>query len=73
MGIFMKIISTLFHHHKSAKAERDKLDKRISRLEKATLNGDEKWMLELVKRRDRSCVLKVIEECEENGKFKKSA
>jgi hypothetical protein len=72
MGIFMKIINTLFHH-KADSAERDKLDKRIARLEKATLNGDEKWMLELVRRRDRSCVLKVIEECNENEKHKKSA
>lgn len=43
------------------------LDERIEELERlATINGEEGWFLEYVKR-DPSCALKVLRECDKNG------
>lgn len=44
-------------------AERREYDSRIENLTQATLDGDEKWFLQVVKK-DPSCALKVIEECQ---------
>jgi hypothetical protein len=43
------------------------LDRRISELERqATINGEEGWFFDYV-RRDPSCALKVLRECDKNG------
>jgi hypothetical protein len=44
---------------------REDLDNRITTLTRVTLNGDDEWMLKLV-RRNPSCVLKIIKECKQN-------
>lgn len=43
---------------------REDLDLRLKKLQKATLDGEEEWFLDMVKKKDPSCVLKIIEECE---------
>lgn len=51
------------------KNERVVIDSKIKTLErKATVNGDEEWFLTRV-RRDPSCALKVLRECDKNDKF----
>jgi hypothetical protein len=44
-------------------AVRKEYDSRIENLTQATLDGDEQWFLQVVKK-DPSCALKVIEECQ---------
>jgi hypothetical protein len=44
---------------------REELDNRITTLTRVTMNGDDEWMLKLV-RRDPSCALKIIKECGQN-------
>lgn len=49
------------------KEKRKVLDDQIQRLERrATVDGDEGWFLTKV-RRDPSCALKVLRECDKNG------
>jgi hypothetical protein len=49
------------------KDEKLKLDMRIQQLErKATMNGEDGWFLEYVKK-DPSCALRVLRECDKNG------
>jgi hypothetical protein len=51
--------------------ERKKLDKRLTEVARATLDGEDKWFLQLAKT-DPECVLQVIKDCgvkgEENDK-----
>ena len=59
------------HQYKEKIAELKKkrvvLDSKIATLEKkATVNGDEEWFLRYV-RKDPSCALKVLRECDKNG------
>lgn len=42
--------------------ERKALDERLSSVTRATLDGEDKWFLELVKK-DPECALNVIKEC----------
>jgi hypothetical protein len=42
--------------------QRRPIDERIHNLECATIDGDPKWMLELV-RRDPACALRIAKEC----------
>jgi hypothetical protein len=42
--------------------QRKILDRRIDRLEKLTLDGEDEWFIRIV-RKDPSCALKVINEC----------
>lgn len=43
------------------------LDNRIEELERiATINGEEGWFLDYVKK-DPSCALKILRECDKNG------
>jgi hypothetical protein len=44
-------------------ADRKVYDARIQTLTKAAMDGEDQWFLDLVKR-DPSCAMKVIEECD---------
>ena len=50
--------------------DRKAYDTRIENLTRATLDGDEQWFLQVVKK-DPSCALKVIERCDktDDGKL----
>jgi hypothetical protein len=48
------------------KSKRAELDRRLDDVTKATINGEEDWFLELVKK-DPACVLNVIKECDLDG------
>lgn len=50
-----------------AKQERDgvELDRRLDVISKATLDGEEQWFLDLLKR-DPDCAIRVIKECDLN-------
>lgn len=48
---------------KQLEDERKGYDERIENLTTATMDGDEGWFLEFVKRNP-SCAMKVIEECD---------
>ena len=50
------------------KLQRDQeRDKRVDNLFRATMDGEQEWFLDLV-RRDPDCVMKVIKECDSNDK-----
>jgi hypothetical protein len=42
--------------------QRIRLDRRIDTLEKLTLNGEDEWFIQVV-RKDPSCAIKIIKEC----------
>lgn len=73
-GIIMRLLNMFSSKHEKTEIDRIRhhtscLDKRIVELEAktmATINGDEKWMLELVKRSSPECALRVLKECEKN-------
>lgn len=52
----------LLERVKQLEEERKVYDSRIENLTRATLDGDETWFLQVVKK-DPSCAMKVIEEC----------
>jgi hypothetical protein len=47
-------------------AERKEYDSRIENLTQATLDGDEQWFLQVVKK-DPSCAMRVVEECQKKN------
>jgi len=47
--------------------EKKKLDERAEQLERATLDGEERWFISTV-RKNPACALRVLEECTKNGK-----
>jgi hypothetical protein len=70
---FLSRLKVLFGRHqyheeiKRLKAEGQELDTRIQELERcATANGDTDWFLGKLKR-DPSCALKVLRECDKNA------
>lgn len=54
---------SLMRRVREMEQERREYDNRIENLTKATLDGDESWFLQVVKK-DPSCALKVIERCQ---------
>lgn len=71
----IKIIKSAFRKDyskelESLKSKGDQSDVRITELERqATINGEEGWFLEYV-RRDPSCAFRVLRECDKNGNSK---
>ena len=55
------------HHLENIDNERKLLDDRLSKIVKVTLDGEEKWFLDLVKKKP-ECALKVLEECSNGNK-----
>ena len=54
-------------HIDSIKNQQNELDRRIKSLERrATVNGDEGWFIDYVKK-DPSCALRVLRECDKSG------
>jgi len=75
MKLFFKRLKLIFSsdfamRYRKVLEETDKqrklLDDKLSHLTRATLNGEDEWFLELVKK-DPECALNVIKECGENG------
>lgn len=69
MGLFMKLkilFDTIRDRSELEKLHRQRkaLDKRIDKLERMTLDGEDEWFIKVVKR-DPSCAFKVINECGE--------
>jgi hypothetical protein len=67
MGILMRLKSLFDNIRDRSELEklhrqRKMIDKRISTLERMTLNGEDEWFIKVVKR-DPSCAFKVINEC----------
>ena len=73
VGIIDKMKNLFGYHHQVSKIingmenARKKDDARIKELEKATIDGDEDWFLQMAKK-DPSCALRVIEECNTHAK-----
>lgn len=52
----------LLAHVQQLEQEREGYDKRIDELTRATMDGEDKWFLDLVKK-DPSCAMRIVEEC----------
>lgn len=71
MGFLTKFLQPLVNtlgdkiEIENLKKRRLGLDKRIDNLTRVTLNGEEEWMIKLVKK-DPSCALRIIKECDKN-------
>ena len=67
MKFFKKFLVVLASHAPAelvgAMNSRRVLDQRLEELTKATVNGEEQWFLQLVKR-DPGCAINVIKECD---------
>ena len=73
-GIFSRL-SGMFtpHQHQELIKQIDQLesdrkvyDARIDKLARVTMDGEDKWFLDLI-RNDPTCILKVIEECDKKN------
>ena len=68
MGVLMRLLQPLFENIRDRSEleklhrQRKILDKRISTLERMTLDGEDEWFIKVV-RKNPSCALKVINEC----------
>ena len=71
MGIITKLLQPLVNNFRykekveELRTRRIKLDNRITRLQCATFNGEDEWMLKIV-RKNPSCAMKIIQECDKN-------
>jgi hypothetical protein len=78
MKLLRKIFELLLFHEnekeeiRGLKKARHKQDSQLDCLTKATMDGDEKWMIRVVKRKNPTCALKILSECEdkENANFR---
>ena len=67
MGLFMRLIKLFDVRHYDDKIaamrkQRSKQDEHIKRLAMATMNGDDEWMVRVVKRNP-ECALKIMTDC----------
>jgi hypothetical protein len=67
MGILMRLLKLFDVKHyderiTSMKQQRKKQDEHIKQLTNATLNGDDEWMVRVV-RRNPECALKIMTDC----------
>jgi transposase len=56
-------IQTVEEYLERKKENGDKTDRRIENIYRATMNGEEKWFLEMIKTKDSSCIVQAITEC----------
>ena len=70
MGFLMNLIKMFSVPYRDdiekLKRQRRSIDKRIDKLEQVTLNGEDEWFIKVV-RRDPSCALRVIKECDKDN------
>jgi hypothetical protein len=71
MRLLRKIFESLLFREREnieicvLKKARRKQDSQLNNLIKATMDGDEEWMIRVVKRKNPTCALKILSDCED--------